>query len=133
MAKYRQYVNGIYGLRENGWYIEVTRGEGKKKTFQLIDPLGCRYPDIYDDEGDAIWQVFLKTSSSSEKELIAQLYQYNVRELNDLLSKYYERGDDKDKDKRALGTWIERVRDRKIKDKPMGFDLAWTAAGDQQI
>lgn len=122
MARFRHYSNGIYGIKTKGWYAEIVSSEGRKKTFRIVDKDGNRYPEIYDNLDDALWQIDINTATLADKITISKLYQYEIFELSELLIKYYEVGDNQDEENKIIGEWIFKVRERKAADLPMGFD-----------
>ena len=107
MSKYRQYKNGIYGIRYNGYYI-VPEGEGRKKTgFHVVDSNKelkfVTQPSIEDCK----WLINIEKANEAEKKLIRKLYSMEIMLL--------ERGDDLNEKEQMLNKWLEMVRDRKAR------------------
>ena len=63
MAKYRQYKNGIFGHRHNGYYI--IKGE-KKGNFSIKDKDGNLVKENIYDYDDAEWIIDKMTVSEEE-------------------------------------------------------------------
>lgn len=122
MARYRKYKNGIYGLKERGWYAEIVATDGRKKTFQIVDDKGNRYPETYDDINEAIWQIDIRTATDGDKAIIQKLYSADIFSLTGLIMQYYDKGIYASKRDEVVVNWADKVRYRKDHNLPMGFD-----------
>lgn len=115
MSKYRQYKNGIYGIRYNGYYI-VPEGEGRKKTgFHVVDSEGVLKYGSQPSIDDCKWLINAGQATEAEKALVKKLYSMEIIDLTILLSQLMERGDELNEKEKMLDKWLEMVRDRKAR------------------
>ena len=115
MSKYRQYKNGIYGIRYNGYYI-VPEGEGRKKAgFHVVDSNKELKFDSQSSIEDCKWLINIEQANAAEKALIRKLYSMEIIDLTILFSQLLERGDDLNEKEQMLNKWLEMVRDRKAR------------------
>ena len=115
MSKYRQYKNGIYGIRYNGYYI-VPEGEGRKKTgFHVVESNKELKFETQPSIEDCKWLINIEKANEAEKKLIRKLYSMEIIDLTILLSQLLERGEDLNEKEQMLNKWLEMVRDRKAR------------------
>ena len=107
---YRQYKNGIYGLKYRGLYIIPTDDEHcqvvNDKTYLIIDNLN--------DRMDAIWEIEKRAASEKEIELLMLLYSKSFSELTTYMVEYFNK---KDKESKYIYKMANIIRDRKNENK----------------
>ncbi len=115
MSKYRNYKNGIYGIRYNGFYI-VPEGEGRRKTgFHVVDSNNKRLFDSQESVDDCKWLINTVQATEAEKMLVKKLYSMEIIDLTILFSQLLERGEELNEKEKMLNKWLEMVRDRKAR------------------
>lgn len=113
MARYRTYASGIYGYKYKDLFVEKDR---EKKVFRVVGLFSKNRKVLtrdYPTPAEAEWFIDLRNASLAEKELIKNLYQYDVSQLSSLLVESME------KDNTEISFWIEKIRDRKNNGLPI--------------
>ena len=106
---YREYKNGIYGLRYRGLYIIPVDDK-----CQVVDNKGYLVIDDLKDREDGIWAIEKRKASEQEKEVLEFLYKKTVPELTTYMMEYYNKSDAQSK---YVYKMSNLIRDRKEKDR----------------
>lgn len=113
MATYREYKNGIVGLRYRGYYI--IKGD-KKGDFQIWTEDKKIYKRNLYDLDECRWILLVDTASPEEYDIIKNLCTKEIYELSDMLVKLIEKKDREglEKDEQNLYNLVVTVRARKV-------------------
>lgn len=113
MARYRTYASGIYGYKYKDLFVEKDK---EKKTYRAVGLFSKKRRVLtqdYPTPEEAEWFIDLRSASVAEKELVRNLYKYDVPQLSSLLVESMQ------KENAEISFWLEKIRDRKAKGLPL--------------
>ena len=121
MARFREYKNGIFGHKHNGYYILRSGGKGKlkdkeKRIFSIADASGNVIHENINEFSDAEWMIDKMTASEEELKIMKSLYEMEIYQLSSLFVELMEK-EEKDDQSKMLYKWVDKVRNRKADEK----------------
>ena len=117
MARYRTYKNGITGHKYKGLYI--IKGEEKGKFAIWTENKEVIKDNILDYD-ECEWIIDKETADSETMTMMKMLYEKEIYELSALLIeliKKKEMNGELEPKSENLYKWVEKIRQRKVKDR----------------
>lgn len=119
MSKFRTYKNGVYGSKYHGCYIIPDEKGNRKTTFTIKDEDLNVIREKVEDYDESKWVIDIENADMKDLVMVKKLYQLEIYELTRLLMELMEKGDDLTENEKILDKWLQQVRIRKSKGKPL--------------
>ncbi len=113
MAKFKEYKNGIVGIKHGIYY--VVSGEGK--TFDIVDKEKNSIEKGFGSIGDAEWRIDKITADEEMRQYIDAASQMTIGQLTGKMMEIFNTWDGKvmPKEEKKKLSIVETIRNRKAK------------------